>query len=106
MAKIARTTNFTKFYTLKEKRPRRASVSPQISQKSKKQQEFFMLYVKRLSNKYGKNSKNNKFHKILHFEREKAKKGFSKSANFAKIEKATRIFHAICEKIEQQIWQK
>ena len=36
MAKIARTTNFTKFYTWKEKRSRRASVSPQISQKSQK----------------------------------------------------------------------
>ena len=73
MAKIARTTNFTKFYTLKEKRPRRASVSPQISQKSKKQQEFFMLYVKRLSNKYRKNSKNNKLNRILHLQREKGK---------------------------------
>ena len=47
--------------------------------------------MKRLSNKYGKNSKNNKFHKILHLEREKVKKGFSKSANFAKIAKVTRI---------------
>ena len=50
--------------------------------------------MKRLSNKYGKNSKNNKFHKILHLEREKVKeKGFAEmSANFAKIAKVTRIF--------------
>ena len=32
--------------------------------------------MKRLSNKYGKNSKNNKFNEILHLEREKVKKGF------------------------------
>ena len=36
MAKIARITNFTKFYTWKEERSRRASVSPEISQKSQK----------------------------------------------------------------------
>ena len=46
MAKIARTTNFTKFYTQKEKRSRGASVSPQISQKSQKKQEFFFLCEK------------------------------------------------------------
>ena len=49
--------------------------------------------MKKLSNKYGKNSKNNKFHKILHLEREKVKeKGFEMSANFGKIAKVTRIF--------------
>ena len=49
--------------------------------------------MKRLSNKYGKNSvcKNNKFHKILHLEREKVKKGFEMSANFAKIAKVTKF---------------
>ena len=47
--------------------------------------------MKRLSNKYGKNSKNNKFHKILPVEREKVKKGFTKSAKFAKIAEVTRI---------------
>ena len=52
---------------------------------------IFLPYVKRLSNKYGKNSKNNKFHKILPLEREKVKKSFTKSANFAKIAKVTRI---------------
>ena len=48
--------------------------------------------MKRLSNKYGKNSKNNKFKKILHLEREKVKKGFEKSSNFANIAKVRRIF--------------
>ena len=48
--------------------------------------------MKRLSNKYGKNSRNNKFFKILLLQREKDKKGFEKSANFAKIVKVTRIF--------------
>ncbi|CAH3041543.1 unnamed protein product [Porites lobata] len=61
--------------------------------KNRKITNNFSCYVKRLSNKYGKNSKNNKFHKILHLEREKVKKGFSKSANFAKIAKVTRIFY-------------
>ncbi|CAH3027637.1 unnamed protein product [Porites evermanni] len=73
--------------------------------KNRKSSKNFSCYVKRLSNKYGKNSKNNKFHKILHLEREKVKKGFSKSANFAKIAKEQKFF-MICEKIEQQIWQK
>ena len=41
MAKIRRTTNFTKFYTWKEKRSRRASVSPQISPKSQKVTRIF-----------------------------------------------------------------
>ena len=43
----------------------------------------FSCCVKRLSNKNGKNSRNNKFFKILLLQREKAKKGFVKSANFA-----------------------
>ena len=51
--------------------------------------------MKRLSNKYDKNSKNNKFNKILHLEREKVKKGFEKSANVEKIPKVTRIFPAM-----------
>ena len=54
----------------------------------------FSCYVKRLSNKYGENSKNNKLHKILHLEREKVKEGFEMSANFAKIAKVTGIFLA------------
>ena len=36
----------------------------------------------------------NKFNKILHFEREKVKKGFEKSGNFEQIAKVTR-FHWI-----------
>ena len=43
--------------------------------------------MKILSNKYGKNRKNNKFNEILHLEREKVKTGFEMSANFAKIAK-------------------
>ena len=54
--------------------------------------------MKRLSNKYGKNSKNNKFNKILHLEKEKVKNGFVKSANFAKIAKLTSLFLALFEK--------
>ena len=50
--------------------------------------------MKRLSNKYGKNSRNNKFLKILHLQREKPKKGFVKSPNVAKIAKVTEIFLA------------
>ena len=45
--------------------------------------------MKRLRKKYRKNSKNNKFHKILHLEREKVKTGFEMSAKFAKIAKVT-----------------
>ena len=60
--------------------------------KNRKSKKNFSCYVKRLSNKYGKNSRNNKFFKILLLQRQKAKKGFVKSANFAKIAKVTRIF--------------
>ena len=42
-----------------------------------------------------KKCKNNKFKKILHLEREKVKKGFEKSANFAKIANVTRLFLAM-----------
>ena len=34
---------------------------------NRKSKKNFSWYVKRLSNKYGKNSRNNKFLKILHF---------------------------------------
>ena len=61
--------------------------------------------MKRLSNKFSKNNKNNKFNKILHLESEKDKKGFEKCSQFEKIAKVTRIV-LLCEKIEQQIWQK
>ena len=55
-------------------------------------------YLKRLSNKYGKNSKNNGRNQILDLERQRAKKGLEKSANVAKIAKVTRIFIAVIEK--------
>ena len=50
--------------------------------------------MKRLSNKYGKNSRKNNFFKILLLEREKAKRGFVKSPDFTKIAKVTGIFPA------------
>ena len=57
---------------------------------------IFYFYIKTLSNKYRKNSKISKFDKILDLKREKAaKKGFEKSANFAKIATVTRIFLAM-----------
>ena len=85
--------NFAK--RLSNKCSKRASRCPQISQKNPKSNKNFSCNVKILRNKYGKNSKNNKFHKILHLESGKVKKGFSKSANFAKIAKVTRIFYAM-----------
>ena len=62
------------------------------NRKCRKSKKNVSCYVKRLSNKYGKNSRNNKFFKILLLQREKAKKGFVKSANFAKIAQVTGIF--------------
>ena len=47
-----------------------------------------------MSNEYGKNSKTNKFNKILVLVCEKAKKAFTKSANTKKIAKVTKIFIA------------
>ena len=61
---------------------------------NRKSKKNFSWYVKRLSNKYGKNSRNNKLLKILLLQREKAKKGFVKSANVAKIAKVTGSFLA------------
>ena len=61
-------------------------------EKIAKKTRIFPAMWKVLSNKYGKNSKNNKFHKILHLEREMVKKGFEMSANFAEIAKVTIIF--------------
>ena len=60
--------------------------------KFRKRNKNFSCYVKRLSNKYRKNSKIDKFNKILDLQAEKAKKGLEKSANFAK---ETRIFLAM-----------
>ena len=52
---------------------------------------MFYCYLKRLSNKYRKNSKTNynEFDKIL--EREKATRGLEKFANFAKNAEVTTI---------------
>ena len=68
--------------------------------KFRKGNKNFSCYVKRLSNKYRRNSKIDKFNKILDLQAEKAKKGLEKSANFAKIAKVARIFLAICRNNE------
>ena len=51
----------------------------------------FSCYVKRLSNKYGKNSKNNKFNGILHLEREKGKESLEIWQNATNCARVTRI---------------
>ena len=61
------------------------------SAKIAKSNKDFSCYLKLPSNKYRKNSKISKLDEILDLEREKSKKGFEKSANFAKIAKETRI---------------
>ena len=50
IAKIARITNLSKFLTYEGKRQRRASRRPQISPKSQKSQEFFLLPKKTETN--------------------------------------------------------
>lgn len=57
-----------------------------------KNNKIFYCYLKRLSNKYRKKSKTNKFNKIL--EREKATRGLEKFANFAKKRKSNDNFSA------------
>ena len=57
--------------------------------------------MKRLSNKYGKNSKNNKFHKILHLEREKVKKGFEIS-KFRKNRKSNKNFSSYVKRLSNK----
>ena len=73
---------------------------PRKFRKFRKRNKNFSCYVKRLSNKYRKNSKIDKFNKILDLQAEKAKKGLEKSAIFAKIAKVARIFFAICRNNE------
>ena len=73
-------------------RNRRNQEGPRNVRKYRKSNKNFSCYGKRLSNKYGKNSKNNKFNDILQLEREKVKKGFEMSANFAKV---TRICYYV-----------
>ena len=58
--------------------------------------------MKRLREKYGKNSKNNKFHKILHLEREKVKKGFKMSANFVKNRKSNKNFSSYVKRLSNK----
>ena len=59
--------------------------------------------MKRLSNKYGKNSKNNKFNEILHLEREKVKKGLEMSANFAMFLSSNFVMRSIFAKIKSSV---
>ena len=73
MAKKVRMTNLTKIYTKKGNWSSRASRSPQISQKNCISNRTFSCHVKRLSNKYGENSKNDKFNENLNLEREMVK---------------------------------
>ena len=58
---------------------RKTKRQERLRRKNHKSNKTFSYYVKRLSNKYGKNCKNNKFHKILHLEKEKFKKGLASS---------------------------
>ena len=88
----------TKSKTKKEKGTKKGFEKSANFAKIAKVTRIFSFYLKTLSNKYRKNSKISKFDKILDLEREKAaKKGFEKSANFAKIAKATRIVLAMCK---------
>ena len=57
--------------------------------KFSKNNKIFYCYLKRQSKKYRKNSKTNKFNKIL--EREKATRSLEKIANFAKNTKVSAI---------------
>ena len=67
------------------------------------QQMFFAIVAKeiiekklrqKITNKYRKNRRNNKFNKILDSEKEETKKGPEMSAIIAKIANITRIFLA------------
>ena len=64
MAKIARINKFNKILHLEREKVKKGF---EESAKFRKSNKNFSCYVKRLSNKYGKNSKNNKFNKILPF---------------------------------------
>ena len=59
--------------------------------------------MKILSNKYGKNSKNNKFHKILNLERGKVKNGFEVSANLATFLSSNFVMHSIFAKMKSSV---
>ena len=97
--RIARMTNqiFNKILDLEREKGKER---PRKVRKFRKRNKNFSCYVKRLSNKYRKNSKIDKFNIILDLQAEKAKKGLEKYANFAKIAKVARIFFAICRNNE------
>ena len=59
--------------------------------------------MKRLGNKYGKNSKNNKFHNILYLERGKVNKGFEMSANFATFLSSNFLMLSIFAKMKSSV---
>ena len=59
--------------------------------------------MKILSNKYGKNRKNNKFNEILHLERGKVKKGFEMSAHFATFLSSNFVMHSIFAKMKSSV---
>ena len=65
-----------------------------MSQKLQKLQGFCLL-AKNTGDKHRKNLKNKKSNKNQDLKTEEVKKGFAMSANFAKIAKVTRIFHAM-----------
>ena len=71
--------------------------------KKGKSNKNFSSDVKILSNKYGKNSKNNKFHKILHLERGKVKKGFEMSAKFGTFLSSNFVMHSIFAKMKSPV---
>ena len=95
VAKIARITKFNEILHLeREKAKKGFEMSANFSKIAKITRIFLPMWKDWVTN-MAKNCKNNKFHKILHLERGKVKKGFEMSANFAKIAKVTRIFHAM-----------
>ena len=91
MAKIARITNFTTFFIYKEKRSRMASVSPQILQKSLKEQEFFMPCEKIEQQIWQKKARKTNFTNPT-LRKRKGQVGLRDIRKFRKSQKVTRIF--------------
>ena len=87
-------TNVNKIQDLEREKPKKGPEKSANVAKIAKVTRIFLASWKHLIIKYLKNSKNNNFHQILDLERKKAKKGLEKSANVAKIAKATRLFLA------------
>ena len=73
MAKSSKNNKFHKILHLERGKIKKGFSKSANFAKNRKSNKNFSCYVKRLSNKYGKNSKNNKFNRILHLEREKGK---------------------------------